>query len=79
MKEFLEFILKHLVDHPDQVSVNEIVAERVLIYEVKVTKPDVGKILGKHGRHANAIRILLNAIGKKSGKHIQLEILEPDS
>ena len=78
MKELLEFIVKRLVDYPDEVKITEVIAEMTIIYEVKAAKSDTGKVLGRHGRHADAIRVLLRAATKGVHKHIQLEILEPD-
>ena len=78
MKELLEFIVKHLVDFPDDVRVNEIIGEETTIYELKVAESDIGIVIGKHGSHADAIRILLKAATKGTGKRIQLEILKPE-
>lgn len=76
MKEFVEYIVKHLVDDPDQVVVSEIVGETTIVYELRVGKGDMGKVIGKNGRTAHAIRILLNAVARKTGKRATLEILE---
>ena len=78
MKEFLEYIVKHLVEYPDDVKINEILAEQTIIYEIKVARSDMGSLIGKRGQHANAIRVLLNAVARKAGKRAQLEILEAD-
>jgi len=76
MKEFVEYIVKHLVDDPEQVVVSEIVGETTIVYELRVGKGDMGKVIGKNGRTAHAIRILLNAVARKTGKRATLEILE---
>jgi predicted RNA-binding protein YlqC (UPF0109 family) len=76
MKEFVEYVVKHLVDHPDQVRVSEVFGETTTVYELRVAQRDMGKVIGKNGRTAQAIRVLLNAIARKSGKHATLEILE---
>jgi predicted RNA-binding protein YlqC (UPF0109 family) len=76
MKEFLEYIVKHLVDNQNQVSVTEIQGETTIVYELRVARQDMGKIIGKKGRTAHAMRVLLNAAARKSGKHASLEILE---
>jgi predicted RNA-binding protein YlqC (UPF0109 family) len=76
MKEFVEFIVKHLVDKEEEVKVTEVTGEHTNIYEVRVSKEDFGKIIGKRGAHAQAIRWLLNAASKKTGKGAMLEILE---
>jgi predicted RNA-binding protein YlqC (UPF0109 family) len=77
MKEFVEYILKHLVDHPEEVKVSEVVRETRIVYEVKVARDDVGKVLGRHGRTVNAFRYILHAVARKSGKDASLEILNP--
>jgi len=76
MKEFVEYIVKHLVDQQDQVSVHEVFAESTVVYELKVARQDMGKVIGKRGRTAQALRILLGAAARKAGKHATLEILE---
>jgi len=76
MKEFIEFIVKHLVDKPDEVHITEIEGERTVVLELRVDSTDMGKIIGKRGQHANAIRTLLNAASKKTGRRVTLEILE---
>ncbi len=65
MKELVECMAKALVDIPDQVEVTEIVGEHTLVIEVKVAKEDMGKIIGKKGRNAQAMRIILNAASAK--------------
>jgi hypothetical protein len=76
MKEFLEFIIKHLVDKPNEVQVNEIDGERTIVYELRVGQGDMGKVIGKHGKTAKSIRTLLSAASAKAGKRAVLEILE---
>ena len=76
MKEFIEYIVKHLVDKPDEVVVNEIDGERTVVYEVRVGYGDLGKIIGKRGQTAKSIRILLAAASAKQGKRAVLELLE---
>lgn len=76
MKEFLEFIIKHLVDKPNEVQVNEVDGERTVVYELRVGQGDMGKVIGKHGKTARAIRTLLAAASAKAGKRAVLEILE---
>jgi hypothetical protein len=76
MKEFVEYIVKHLVDNPDEVQVSEVFGETTVVYELKVAQPDMGKVIGKNGRTAHAIRVLLSAVARKAGKHATLEILE---
>jgi uncharacterized protein len=76
MKQLVEYIAQALVDHPDKVEVKEIVGEKTLIYEVRVGEGDLGKIIGKEGRTAKAIRSIIAAAAMKIGKRAQLEILE---
>ena len=68
MKEFVEFIAKHLVDKPDEVKVTEIEGERTTVYELRVGAGELGKIIGKHGQMARSIRTLLGAASAKTGK-----------
>jgi predicted RNA-binding protein YlqC (UPF0109 family) len=75
-KELVEYIAKSLVDQPDEVNVNVIEGEQSTILELKVASNDVGKVIGKQGRIANAVRVILSASAAKSGKHVQLEILD---
>ena len=76
LKEFLENIIKPIVDKPDEVKINEIEGQAVCIYELQVGAGDYGKIIGKHGQNANAIRTILGAASAKLGKRAVLEILE---
>ena len=76
MKQLVEYIAKALVDHPDQVEVKEIAGEKTLIYELRVGQGDIGKVIGKEGRTAKAIRAIITASAMKIGKRAQLEILE---
>ena len=76
MKEFVEFIVKSLVDNPEKVSVTEVKGERITILEVKVGEGDMGKIIGKRGQNAQSIRTLLGAASAKLGKRAVLEIIE---
>ena len=76
MKEFIITIAKALVDDPELVSVKEIYGSQIMILELTVTKPDVGKVIGKKGKTASAMRTLLNAISAKNEKKVVLEILD---
>ena len=76
MKELIECIAKSLVDNPEEVSVTELEGEQTTVIELKVAKEDMGKIIGKQGRTAMAIRTILGAASKKMGKRSILEILE---
>ncbi|MBN1534360.1 MAG: KH domain-containing protein [Spirochaetes bacterium] len=75
-KDLVEFMVKSLVDNPDQVEIREVEGEKSTILELKVTKDDIGKVIGKHGRIARAIRTIINASATKSGKRVVLEILD---
>jgi predicted RNA-binding protein YlqC (UPF0109 family) len=76
MKDLVEFIARSLVDHPEQVEVKEIAGERTSVLELSVAKDDLGKVIGKQGRTARAIRTILSAASTKAGKRAVLEILE---
>jgi len=76
MKDFLIQIVKALVDNPEQVLVNEIEGSQTTVLELRVAKEDMGKIIGKQGRTANAIRTLLNAASGKTRKRYMVEIVE---
>ena len=76
MKELIETIAKALVDHPEQVSVNVLEGSQATVLELNVAKTDLGKIIGKQGRTANAIRTILGATSAKLKKRTVLEIVE---
>ena len=76
IKDLIEYIAKALVDHPDQVRVSEIEGENTSVIELYVAKEDLGKIIGKQGRTAKAIRVILGATSAKLKKHFVLEIIE---
>ncbi len=76
LSQMIELISKRLVDLPDQVSVNEIQGENTTVIELTVAKEDLGKIIGKQGRTARAIRTLLNGASAKLRKRTVLEIIE---
>ena len=76
MKELIQFIAGALVDKPDQVEVTEVEGERTSVLELKVAKEDLGKIIGKQGRTARALRTILAAASAKINKRVVLEIME---
>ena len=77
MKEFVEFIVKQLVDKPDKVVVEETKTdENTIKFNIEVDKSDIGKVIGKHGNNINAIRTLLTAVGAKGGHRAILELVE---
>jgi hypothetical protein len=76
MKELLETIVKALVDNPDEISINEIEGEKSLILELRVAPSDMGKVIGKQGRIANAIRTVMKAAAVKENKRVVVEIIQ---
>jgi predicted RNA-binding protein YlqC (UPF0109 family) len=76
LREVVEIVAKSLVDNPNGVNVVEIEGEKTVVIELRVDKPDVGKVIGKQGRIARALRTILSAMGRKTGKRVVLEILE---
>ena len=76
MKELIKYIAQALVDNPKQVAVTEIKGNQTSVLELKVAKEDLGKIIGKHGRTAQAMRTILSAVSAKERKHTVLEIIE---
>jgi len=75
-KDLVEYIAKSLVDDPSGVEVNMIEGEKATILELKVAQSDIGKVIGKHGRIAKAVRTILLASSAKSGKQVTLNILD---
>lgn len=76
MKDLIEYIAKSLVDHPEEVVVKQSGGNRVRI-ELRVAQSDMGRIIGKGGKVANAIRALLRVAAEKQGKQASLEVVEP--
>lgn len=76
MRELVEYIVKAIVDNPDEVKVQEIKAEKVILLEISVAKEDMGKVIGKGGRVANALRVIVGASAAKIRKRVMVEILE---
>ena len=76
MKELLEAIAKALVDNPDQVQVRAIEGEEVTVLELRVHPSDLGKVIGRQGRMAESMRIILGAVGMKLRKRVTVEVLE---
>ncbi len=76
MKTLIEAMAKSLVDRPDEVRVSEIEGEKTTVYELRVSQGDLGKVIGKQGKTARAMRTILGAAGTKVGKRCVLEILE---
>ncbi|MCB9422833.1 MAG: KH domain-containing protein [Ardenticatenaceae bacterium] len=76
MKELVEFIVKSLVDNPDDVQVDEVEDRSGTIVEVSVAQPDMGRIIGKSGRVINSIRSIVQVAAAKKGQRVSVEILE---
>jgi hypothetical protein len=76
MKELIKYIAQALVDNPDKVEVTEVQGEQTSVIELKVAKEDLGKVIGKQGRTARAMRTILSAASTKINKRAVLEILE---
>jgi predicted RNA-binding protein YlqC (UPF0109 family) len=76
MKELVEYIAKALVDSPDEVQVSEVVGDQTSVLELKVAKEDLGKVIGKQGRSARAMRTILSAASTKLKTRTVLEIIE---
>ena len=76
MKDLISYIAQALVDHPEEVSVNEVEGNQTSVLELKVAKEDLGKVIGKQGRTARAMRTILSAASAKLRKRTVLEIIE---
>ncbi len=76
MKDLIKYIAQAMVDHPEQVEVSEVEGDRILVIELKVAKEDMGRIIGRQGRNAQAIRTILGAVSGKVKKRTILEIIE---
>ena len=76
MKEILETIIKNLVSDKNAVSINESQGEKSIVYEVKVAETDMGRIIGKQGRVAKAIRTVVKAIASKEQKRVTIEFID---
>ena len=76
MKDILEVIIKNLVDNTDEVTITEKAEERSICYEVRVAKEDMGKVIGKQGKMAKAIRTVMKSIATKENKRINIEFLD---
>ena len=77
-RDFIEFIVKSIVDNPDDVVIDRVIDDLGVLITLKVNKEDMGKIIGKNGQTAKAMRVLLRLIGSKNEERVNLKILEPD-
>jgi predicted RNA-binding protein YlqC (UPF0109 family) len=76
MKELIDYVIRALVDHPDDVRVTSIEGDRTMIYEVRCHAKDIGKVIGKSGKTVAAIRTILSTAASKAGKRAVLEVVE---
>lgn len=77
-RDFIEFVVKNIVDNPDEVEIERTIDDLGVLITLKVAKEDMGKIIGKSGQTAKAMRILLRLIGSRTESRVNLKILEPD-
>lgn len=75
MKNLIEYLVKELVDDPDQVNISEVPGEEATTYEVRVAPEDLGKVIGKQGRIANALRTVAKAVAMKHKRKVYVEIV----
>jgi len=75
MKEFLEFVVKHLVDHPESVAIEVEEKENKHVFKLKVGEGEIGKVIGRRGQTATSLRVLLKAVAAKEGKRAVLDIV----
>jgi len=78
MKDFVEFVVESMVDHPEQVNVNEVETPAETVLELTVAGADMGRVIGKSGRVINSIRSLVQVAAAKQGQRVTLELLESD-
>lgn len=76
MNDLIGFIARQLVDHPDEVNVSAVEGSNTTVFELRVAKEDLGKVIGRQGRTASALRTLLNAVSSKTKRRMMLEIIE---
>jgi uncharacterized protein len=76
MKEFLQFVAQQLVNNPNAVQVSETQGDMASILELRVAKEDLGRVIGKQGRTAKSLRIVLNAVASRTNRKVVLEIIE---
>jgi len=75
MKDFLEFVVKHLVDHPESVAIELEEKDNKHIFKLKVAEGEIGKVIGRRGQTATSLRVLLKAVAAKEGKRAVLDII----
>ena len=78
MQEFLDFVLRQLVEYPDDIIITHVEAPRKVVYKLRVSKCDIPKVIGKHGQTIAALRNLLNAAASRHGQRASLDLIEDD-
>jgi hypothetical protein len=78
MQEFLDFVLRQLVDYPDEIVIARQDGPKKIVFKLRLRKSDIGKVVGKHGHTLTAIRSLLNAAASKHGQRVFLDIIEDE-
>lgn len=76
MKELIDYIVRTLVDHPEEIDIAEIEGERTIVYELRCNPDDVGKVIGKSGKTVGAIRTLLSTVAARQNRRAMLEVVE---
>ena len=76
MKELLTYVAQNLVEHPEQVSVNEVEGDEETVLELRVAPEDMGKVIGRQGRIAKEILVLIRSVAQRSGKRVSVEIVD---
>jgi len=76
MKELIEYVVKTLIDHPDDLRITEIEGERTIVFELRCHPEDVGKVIGKSGKTVGAIRTLLSTVAARQNRRAMLEVVE---
>ncbi len=76
MKELIEYVVKVLVDHPEDLRISEIEGERTIVFELRCHPEDVGKVIGKSGKTVGAIRTLLSTVAARQNRRAMLEVVE---
>ena len=76
MKELIEYVVKTLIDHPDDLRITEIEGERTIVFELRCHPDDVGKVIGKSGKTVGAIRTLLSTVAARQNRRAMLEVVE---
>jgi uncharacterized protein len=76
MKDLIEYVVKALIDHPDELRIAEIEGERTIVYELRCHPEDVGKVIGKSGKTVGALRVLLSTVASRQNRRAMLEVVE---